>query len=131
MQNGDRERKKRRKSRERETWRELASVVRSNPVSMSVVLERKPNYMALPLARWRSVCVCVCVCMCVCVCVCVCTEKVGLIRLTDSSHFSTAHSHLRTHTYTRTETKSRGNFSDSISSCEAPIAIAAITVKGG
>lgn len=42
--------KERRKSRKKETWRELASVVRSNPVSMSLVLERKPNYMALPLA---------------------------------------------------------------------------------
>lgn len=47
-------------SRVPETWSELASVVRSNPLSMSVVLERKPNYMALPLARCRSVGVCVC-----------------------------------------------------------------------
>lgn len=38
-----------------------------------------------------------------CVYVCVRTEKVGLIRLTDSSHFSAAHSsHLRTHSHTHT-----------------------------
>lgn len=112
---------KRRKSTQRETWRELASVVRSNPLSMSVVLERKPNYMALPLAQWLSVCLCVC------------TEKVGLIRLTDSSHFSTALStHLKTHTHTcmHINVRSRGNFSNSISLFETPIAIAAITVKG-
>lgn len=65
-----------------QTLRKVALVVRSNPVSMSVVLEKKPNYMALPLARWR----------CPFMCVCVWTEKVGLIRLTDSSHFSTTHS---------------------------------------
>ena len=103
---------KRRKSAGREPWREWASVVRSNPVSMSVVLERKPNYMALPLAQWRSMCVCMCMF----------TEKVGLIRLTDSSHFSTALStHLKTHTQTHmhTNVRSRGNFSNSISLFES------------
>lgn len=67
------------------------------------------------------------------VCLCVCAEKVGLIRLTDSSHFSTALStHLKTHTHTCMDINvgSRGNFSNSISLFETPIAIAAITVKG-
>lgn len=74
----------------------MALVVRFNPVSMSVVLERKPNYMALPLAQWSSVGMCVCMR----------TKKVGLIRLTDSSHFSIALStHLKAHTHSHTHTR--------------------------
>lgn len=76
--------------------------------------------------------------MCACICVCVCPEKVGLIRLTDSSHFSATYSsHLRTHTRTDTHTQARpetpnpGVISPTVFPlCEAPIAIAAITVKG-
>lgn len=113
--------KERRKSRKKETWRELASVVRSNPVSMSLVLERKPNYMALPLARWRSVCMCVCVCAF--------RRLVSLGWLT-APIFPPHSPPIWEHIHTDTKTRSRGNFSDSISLFEAPITIAAITVKG-
>lgn len=67
--------------------------------------------------------------LCVCVCVCAFRRLVSLGWLT-APIFPPHSPPIWEHIHTDTNTRSRGNFSDSISLFEAPITIAAITVKG-